>query len=247
MKRSFNSKYHILIMILFGMIVLQSVLMLYAIDDAKSLKQLSGDMQSIIIIFFFIIFIYMIVIYNYIPYRLNRALREIQGVIDEISDGNYSMEIDPTIYDNDSIIQNLVLALKKMLNIIVRFDLLKADKIFEHNQRIQQLMNLLPQKIIILSANGEAIYINDAFRKTFDSITENVNINELIFKDEYKSKLFSLIIDALRNGNNVYNAVVTSQETSESVSINASIVRNRKGVSSGAVFVLESQKHAAKA
>ncbi len=247
MKQSFKSKYHILILVLFGLIVLQSILLLYAIDQAKSLKQLSGDMQSIIILFIFIIFIYVIVIYNYIPFRLNRALKEIQNIIDEISDGNYSLDIDPTIYDGDSVIQNLVYAIKKMLNIIVRFDQLKAEKIFEHNQRIQQLINLLPQMVLILSSSTEVIYLNDSFRKRYINITENVNINELIIKDEFNNSVFACIVNSIREGNNIYDKIVKHSSSNDSMLINGTMIRNRKGNSSGAVFVLELKKDVPKA
>jgi hypothetical protein len=36
------------------------------------------------------------------------------------------------------------MALQKMLNILMRFDMVKADKIYEHHQRITQMINILP-------------------------------------------------------------------------------------------------------
>lgn len=239
MKHSFKSKYHVLIVILFAMVVIQSIILLYSLDQANSLRQLKTDMQSTIIIFMFIIFIYMIVIYNYIPFRLARALKEIRSLIDDISDGNYDLDIDPSIYDEDSMIRALVLSLKKMLTIIARFDQLKADKIYEHNQRIQLLLNLVPQMAIILSANADAIYINDTFREHFDTIAENVNLNEVIIKDDFISKVLSVMTDALRNGNNIYEAKVQDTESGRTMILNGSIVRTRKGTPGGAVFLMQ--------
>ncbi len=239
MKRSFRSKYHLLLLVLFVTIILQSVLMLITIDNAKSLNQLTNDMHSIIIIFMFIIFVYVIVIYNYIPFRVSKAIKEIQVIIDDISDGNYTLDIDQSLYDADGSIQNLVHALKKMLNIIVRFDQLKADKIFEHNQRIHQLINLLPEMILILSANAETIYINESFRKMYGGILENMSISELILKDEFDNSVFHVILESIRNGNNVYNHTVKNPKKKAEIVINGSIVRNRKGNSNGAVYLLK--------
>ncbi|MDZ4120971.1 MAG: hypothetical protein U1C33_01025, partial [Candidatus Cloacimonadaceae bacterium] len=229
MKRSFKTKYHVLIIILFVIVTFQSVILLFASEHATSLKQLTGDIQSIVIVFLFIIFIYLLVIFNYIPFRLNKLVKEFQSIVDEISDGNYSLQIDPSLYDGDGSVQNLVMAMTRMVNIIVRFDQLKAEKIFEHNQRITQLINLLPQMVIILSANGEVIYLNDSFRKSFPAIQDNMNLSEMIIKDEFHQKVFNLIIDALRNGSNVYEELVKDRANSAEFRINGSLVRNRKG------------------
>ena len=238
MKRSFKAKYHILIIILFAMVVLQSILMLYALDSASSLKELKADMQSIIIIFMFVIFIYMIVIYNYIPYRLSKALQEIRNLIAEISDGNYDIKIEENIYDEDETIQALVNSITKMLTIVSRFDLLKADKIFEHNQRIQQLLSLVPNMTIILSANADTIYLNERFRQYFDNISENINLNELIIRDEYRARILQSMTNAVREGNNVYKKLVSNASGTSQMQIDGKIVRNRKGDPAGAVFIL---------
>ncbi len=247
MKKSFRTKYHIMLMILFAMIILQSVLLLISADNANSLNSLRGSIQSIIIVFMFVMFIYVIVMYNYIPFRVDKALKDIQGLINEISDGNYTLDIDSTMYDSDKSIAEMVSSLKKMLNIIVRFDQLKADKIYEHNQRIQQLINLLPEMVVILSANAETIYLNQSFRQRFRGINENLSLNEIIISDEFENQIFNSLLDALRYGNNIYNEVITDPKTASRITVNGSIVRNRNGNSSGAVFVLKPEIHESEA
>ena len=70
-------------------------------------------------------------------------------------------------------------------------------------------------------------------------ISETVNLNELIWKDDYHARIFSVIIDALRYGNNLYNVIVEDVVYLHRARINGSIIRNRKGLSTGAVFVLD--------
>ena len=239
MKRSFKTRYHIMIAILFGIIVLQTLALLFSVARAQDLTTLANDIHSIVIIFVFIIFVYIVILYNYIPYRLHKAILEVEKLIEEISTGNYQIDIDSSIYDQDKDFQELIYALDKMLGIIIRFDQAKADKIFEHHQRIQLLINLLPQSILITGANGDVVYCNEPLRKRFPMISETVNLNELIWKNDYHNRIFSVILDSLRYGNNIYDIIVEDVVYLGKVKINGSIVRNRKGLSTGAVYVLE--------
>jgi hypothetical protein len=70
-------------------------------------------------------------------------------------------------------------------------------------------------------------------------ISETVNLNELIWKNDYHNRIFSVILDSLRYGNNIYDVIVEDVVYLDKVRINGSIVRNRKGLSTGAVYVLE--------
>ena len=239
MKRSFKTRYHIMIAILFGIIVLQTLTMLFSVDQAKDLTTLASEIHSIVIILVFIIFVYIVILYNYIPYRLHKAILEVEKLIEEISTGNYQIDIDSSIYDQDKDFQELIYALDKMLGIIARFDQAKADKIFEHHQRLQLLINLLPQSVLITGANGDVVYCNEPLRKRFPMISETVNLNELIWKNDYHNRIFSVILDSLRYGNNIYDVIVEDVVYLDKVRINGSIVRNRKGLSTGAVYVLE--------
>jgi signal transduction histidine kinase len=228
-----------MIAILFGIIVLQTLTMLFSVAQAKDLTTLASDIHSIVIIFVFIIFVYIVILYNYIPYRLHKAILEVEKLIEEISTGNYQIDIDSSIYDQDKDFQELIYALDKMLGIIARFDQAKADKIFEHHQRLQLLINLLPQSVLITGANGDVVYCNEPLRKRFPMISETVNLNELIWKNDYHNRIFSVILDSLRYGNNIYDVIVEDVVYLDKVRINGSIVRNRKGLSTGAVYVLE--------
>jgi signal transduction histidine kinase len=94
MKQSFKSRFHLLVIILFAIIAVEALLLLFSISSAQQISDLATDMQSIIIIFVFAIFVYLIVLYNYIPYRVHKALREVRAKIDEISNGNYYIDFD---------------------------------------------------------------------------------------------------------------------------------------------------------
>jgi len=242
MKQSFKSRFHLLVIILFAIIAVEALLLLFSISSAQQISDLATDMQSIIIIFVFAIFVYLIVLYNYIPYRVHKALREVRAKIDEISNGNYYIDFDSSLYDQDEDVQSLILALQKMLGIIIRFDQAKADKIFEHHQRINQLIGLLPQSVIITGINGDVIYCNENFRKLYPTISEMSNLNELIFKENFNRQLFDTLLNSLRYGNNLADVVIQDENSVRIVKIDGSIIRNRKGVGTGAVFTLDFTK-----
>ncbi|NLN36160.1 MAG: hypothetical protein GX157_09265 [Candidatus Cloacimonetes bacterium] len=239
MKRSIKHRYHLLIGILFALIVLQFIAVLFTIAQANNLYTLASDIQSIMIVFLFGTFIYVVVIYNYLPFRLRRAIKRVEDLIDEISNGNYQIDIDSSIYEHDSDFEELIYALQKMLEIIIRFDSAKADKIYEHHQHINQLINLLPQVVMIVNINGDLVYINDVFRKRFPNISEVGNLNEVIVKDDFDNKIFSHIAESLRYGNNIYDDKVEPEGSAKSALIKGSIIRNRKGGASGGVYTVE--------
>lgn len=243
MKRSLKSKYHFFIGIMFILMVLQSASLLIAVSQAKNLMGLASDIQSIVIIFLFGGFVYFVFLYNYIPFKLHKAINEVEKLVEQISNGNYQIDIDSSIYDQDKDIQQLIFALEKMLGIVSRFDQVKADKIFEHHQRIQLLINLVAHTVLITGANGDVVYCNEPFRKRFPLIAETMNLGEVIWKDDYHVRIFSVITNALRYGNNISNVVVENLVYLGRVSISGSIVRSCKGISTGAVFVMHFTEH----
>lgn len=239
MKRSMKQRYHLMLGILLGLIVAQFLVILFTISQANNLYTLASDIQSILIFFLFVIFIYMVVMFNYLPYRLSRSINKVKALIDEISNGNYQIDIDSSLFEHDSDFEELLFSVQKMLDIIMRFDAAKADKIYEHHQRISQLINLLPELVMIATVNGDIVYINDVFRAKFPAISETTNLNEVIHKNDFYTQIFETITESLRFGNNVYDHKVDIEGSSQTALIKGSIIRNRKGTVSGGVYILE--------
>ncbi|HQQ67380.1 MAG TPA: hypothetical protein PLX77_00995 [Candidatus Cloacimonadota bacterium] len=238
-RQSFNKRYHAIISILFLIILVQFIVVLYTIGQARDIYSLASDIQSIMIIFLFGLFVYLVIIYNYLPFRLHRSVKKVQDLVEEISNGNYQLDIESSLLDQDRDFQDLILALQKMLDIIIRFDAVKSDKIYEHHQRISQLINLLPVTVAIANVNGDLVYLNDRFRERFPGVDEQSNINELLFKDRFYTEVFDELREALRFGNNIYDKVFEDESDGMRVLIKGSIIRNRKGNASGAVFTLD--------
>lgn len=225
-------------LLLLALVLLQTVLIFVTLNSASKLNDLVNDLQTILIIFLFVIFVFFIVIVYYLPFKLRKALSEVEALIDQISQGNYQIDIDFSTYDQDADSLRLILALDKMLKIIMRFDQVKADKIFEHHQRINQLINILAQGVLIVSTSGEVAYCNDRLRGIYPIINESSNINEFILNNIFDSRLFNTISVVLRQGKNLYNETVKGDSADKAAILNGSIIRNRKGFATGAVFVI---------
>jgi signal transduction histidine kinase len=238
MKRSINSMYHLVITILLALVLFESLLLLIISTRAKDLMSLANDLQTAIIVFVFVIFAYAIVIYNYIPLRIKKSLKLVDKTISEISHGNYDMDIDTESFAEDKEVQSLLLGIKTMLRSVQGFDQAKELKIHEHDQRLKQLINLLSQGALIALSNGDVSYCNDALRRKYPILNEVRNINDLNLKADFDRKIFDKISDALRFGDNIYDAKIPDIDYKQQALINGSVVRNIKGDPIGGVFIL---------
>ncbi|HPV14605.1 MAG TPA: hypothetical protein PL126_03025 [Candidatus Cloacimonadota bacterium] len=239
MKKSFKRRFQLSMLLMLALVILQTVLVFIILNSSNKLNELVNDLQTILIIFLFIIFVIFIVMLYYLPHKLRKSLKEVEDLIEQISQGDYKIDIDFTTYDQDADSLRLILALDRMLKIIMRFDQVKADKIFEHHQRINQLINILPQGVMIISTSGEVAYCNDRLRVMYPILNEVSNINEFILNDVFDSRLFNSISLALRHGKNLYNEKVRGDSPATKAILNGSIIRDRKGFATGAVFVID--------
>ncbi len=246
MKRSISKSYHTAIAVLMGLFLLETVVLLVIIARGGELKSLVNDLQTTVIISVLVIFIYTVVIYNLIPVMLKKSLGRAGKIVNEIAQGNYEVDIDAEIAVNadDKIMVQLLEGLKAMLRSIQGFDTAKENKIYEHDQRIKQLINLLSSGTLIALNNGDISYCNDVLRRRYPVLNEYKNIRDLKLKKEFDQRIFKKISDSLRFGDNLYDNRIPDTNYEQQVLLNGSIVRNTKGESIGGVYTLAFTEHA---
>ncbi len=246
MKKSLIRRYHQALAILLGLVLLETVFMLVILGRGSNLAALVNDLQTILIVSVLVIFTYTMVIYNLIPVMLKRSLGNTGQIINEIAHGNYEIDIDGEIAATagDKDMESLLEGLKSMLRSIHGFDQAKENKIYEHDQRIKQLINLLPLGILIALNNGDVSYCNDALRRRYPMLNESKNIRELNLKNEFDQRIFHKIFDSLRLGDNLYDNKLPDTNYTQEALLNGSIVRNTKGDSIGGVYTLAITEHA---
>lgn len=238
MKKSLKKRYQILLLIFFAIFIIESALILVTVLSNSTTARLKADLQSIVIMFVFVQFIYFVVLFYYIPYQYERATREIYHILQEISEGKYQIDLEAKTYNQSEEITNLIKAIQRMMNIIIKFDSLKADKIYEHHQRLQMLINMIPQGCLIMSIIGEIVYINDFVKKNFPALSDNLNILETLLPDYVEDELKPLMMESLKSGNNLQNKKLTISAQDTAYLINSSVIKNRKGQTMGAIFII---------
>lgn len=238
MKKSLKTKYQVLLIIFFAIFILESALILMTVLSPIRLLQLKTDIQSIVILFLLLQFVYFVVLFYYVPYQYDYALKEIYKMMNEISEGKYQIDIDLKTHKQGEEIQNLMYGLYKMMNIIIRFDNLKTEKIYEHHQRLQMLINMIPQGCLVITIIGEIVYCNDFIKENFPVLHENLNILETLLPEYMEDELKPIMIDSIKTGNNMHEKLVDVASLNSKYVISNSIVRNRRGQSIGAIFII---------
>jgi len=239
MKRTLRLKYQILLLIFLAIIILETVLVFSALIITKNPILLKSKVQFILILFFLIQFVYFIVLFYFIPHQYERALKEIQNIIKEISEGKMQIDYELVTHNQDLETVNLISAMERMMNIIIRFDNLKTDKIFEHHQRLQALVNLIQEGCLIITIIGEIVYLNDFVTRNFPALSENLNIIETLLPDYLEDALKPRIIVSLKNSENIHDDIIEISQLNSKFKVNSSIIRNRKGQTAGAVFTID--------
>lgn len=185
------------------------------------------------------------VVYNLIPSNIKKFNKNVVKLINEIAHGKYNVDIDKAIEDYSFDPDKLALlnSLKNMLRSINGFDQAKEWKIYEQDQRIKQLINLIPQGVLIALSNGDISYYNNSLRQRYPSLSEIQNINDMSFKSDFDRKIFQKIVDALRYGDNIYECKIPDQDYKRLAIIKGSMVRNLRGEPTGGVFLLSFEEH----
>lgn len=238
MKKSLKNRYQILLFVFLIVIVLESAFILMTVFNAFNLSQLKADIQSIVILFMLLEFIYFIVLFYYVPFQYEQALKEVYQLVQEISEGKYQIDLEQKTHNQAVEIKNMMVAIQRMMNIIIKFDSLKGDKIYEHHQRIQMLINMIPQGCLIITIIGEIVYINDFVKDQFPALTENLNILETLLPEYMEDELKPIMIESIKSGNNLHDKVLNIKSLESKFNLNSSIIRNRKGLPIGAIFII---------
>jgi signal transduction histidine kinase len=238
MKKSLKVKYQLLLIIFFSIFILESALVLMTAFSPIGLRQLKSDIQSLVILFMLVQFVYFVVLFYYVPYQYDHALKEIYQMMHEISEGKYQIDLDLKTHQQGEEIQQLMVGLHRMMNIIIRFDNLKTEKIYEHHQRLQQLISMIPEGCLVITIIGEIVYCNDFIKDKFPVLHENLNILETLLPEYMEDELKPIMIDSIKTGDNIREKTINIASLKETYKINSSIIRNRRGQSIGAIFII---------
>ncbi len=240
MKLSFTAKIKLIIILLFIISLIQGIIIFQLTANFTDTIQLKLDIQNTVYITLFLQFVLALILIFYIPIFLNKAFSGIHQILKEISKGTYSIDIDTKEYRNklDKEFYALILSIKKMLESILKFDLLKKDKIIEHHNRITALLNLTEDGFIIFDIKGNIVYLNDLVTEIFPSITEKVNMIDSKFPPEIENNIKKYIVNVLKNKTKSEAQQFFAPSLKKHIFLNSGMIRDNKGEAKGVVVAL---------
>ena len=240
MKLSFTAKIRLIIILLFIISLIQGIIIFQLTANFTDTIQLKLDIQNTVYIALFLQLVLVLILIFYIPIFLNKAFSGIHQVLKEISKGTYSIDIDLENYERklDKEFYAVISSIKRMLESILKFDLLKKEKIIEHHNRITALLNLTEDGFIILDIKGNIVYINDIITEIFPSISEKVNMIDSKFPPEIENNIRKYIVNVLKNRTKSDAQQFFVPTLKKHIFLNSAIIRDVRGEAKGVVIAL---------
>jgi len=238
MKSSFTGKIRIIIVFLFLIALVQGLIITQLLHHFQDIESLKMDIQNTVYITVFLQFVLSIILIFYIPVFLRNAFMEIHNILKDISQGVYQLEIDEETYEKtlDKEFFQLMLEIKRMLKSVVTFDKLKKDKIVEHHNRINALLNLTENGFMILDQNGNVVYLNDIIMSVFSSIDEKTNMLETNFPPDVENNIKKYVVQIFKAKTKLDPQQFFLPSLKRHIILNSAIVRGSDGEMTGIVI-----------
>ena len=119
-----------------------------------------------------------------------------------------------------------------------KFDLLKKEKIVEHHNRIQAILNLAEDGFLILDSKGAIVYINDLLLNVFPPFQEKKSIIDSNFNPEIENNIKKYAISVIKSGSKQPSQNNFFPSLKKHITLKSAVVRNSFGVVCGAVIAL---------
>jgi signal transduction histidine kinase len=238
MKSSFTGKIRIFLILLFLISMVQAGIILHLINNFNSIFDLKIDIQNTLFITVFIQFLIVIITIFYLPVFLHKAFSEIHNILKDISQGIYNIDIDLEYFKKttDKEFYSIIIAIKDMLRSVLNFDRLKKEKIVEHHNRIQALLNLTEDGFMALDMRGNIIYINDKVIESFPAINDRSNMIDTNFPPEIENNIKKYIVNILKSKTKQQPQQYFMPSMKRHLMLNSAIVRDSNGQPVGVVI-----------
>ncbi len=243
-----TKRIRILIMVFLSLFILQSVFLLITLVDnsTKIDSQEFEDFKNIVInlqlVFMFLFFFVSVIYFFFIPVFLRRSLRDTDHIINEISRGNYKIDINEYDYKkrNDPEIVKIIMSMQKMINVILSFDQAKKEKIIEHYSRLNSIMRILDSGIVILKLDGEISFVSDVASEHFPGLEQDINLISNGFSPEIENNIKKYAMIVLKSRSQQADQQFFFPSQKRHLNLKSSIVRNESGEAIGAVIAIQS-------
>ena len=243
-----TKRIRILITIFLALFILQSVFLLITVVDnstkisSPEFEEFKNILFNLQLVFFFLFFIISVIYFFFIPVFLRRSLKDTDHIINEISRGNYNIDINEYDYKkrNDPEIVKIIMAMQKMIKVILSFDHAKKEKIIEHYNRLTSIMRIVDSGIIVLKLDGEISFVSDTASEQFPGLESDINLISNGFSPEVENNIKKYAMTVLKSRSQQADQQFFFPSQKRHLTLKSSIVRNETGEAIGAVIGIQS-------
>lgn len=220
------------------LLAVQLVLVFISLDPSRDFSEVRSEVLTVMTIFFLLQFTITVLLIAQFPYYLKKYLGTIGDIMSEVSSGNYHVDVDIDEYGKlrDKEMVEVVSSFKKMMEIVLRFDNLKKEKIQEQRARLIALLNLTENGFIILNRKGDVVYVNYLIALYFPTIQENINIIDTHFRLEIDKHIQTYTTKAIKEKNKLMPKNFYMQTLGKHIYVKSEIVRDSNGDFDGMVI-----------
>jgi PAS domain S-box-containing protein len=244
MKLSYKGKIRTIVVILFLISIVQGTIIMQATSGLEGYDIIKQDIQNTIYISWFLQFLLSMILIFYLPIFLTKAFSEIQNKLKEISQGNYSIEMDLSSMQAtmDKELFAVLETIKEMLKSVKTFDLLKKEKILEHHHRIKAILSLSKEGFVIVDKKGNIVYVNDLVTEVFPQLEEKVNIVDNNFPPDVENNIKKYVLSILKSESKQEPLQFFNPQLKRHVSMSNAVIRDNNGKVIGSVIAFHNME-----
>lgn len=240
MRRSIRKSFRLFVLLLFFTTVLFIIIFNNVAGNKDDPALIINDLKTVFFVFLALVFLEVLIFWGAFPGIYRSAMNDILWIIKEMSRGNYSetIEFDAIRERTDPAPGHIIEALQRLYSVLSKFDERKTAKIIEHHNRIQCLMKLSADGILIVNMDGYIRYVNDSLVNLFSSIKPDVNLLNAQYEKEAANSVikFTATVIRTRTWREPENFYIPSLK--RHIHVKSCLVRDDASVAIGAVVLV---------
>jgi nitrogen fixation/metabolism regulation signal transduction histidine kinase len=231
---SFQTKLRMIIVMVFILIILQSIYVIYTIQASRLTSLEKDQIITFQIIFLFLEMILGLTIFFYIPVLLKKSFKPIEHLFDALKHG----KLEITLPENQTKgpISRLMYSANAMIDNLKLFDQAKTNKILEYRKRLELVMKNMDDAALIINDKFEIILINEHAKKLFKIISIDDYPSLLDF--HFEGEILKFFKEALSQKILLPERKVYYPKIKKHITFRNGVIHGSSGEVKGMVFVI---------
>ncbi|MEA2104994.1 MAG: hypothetical protein U9P79_10210 [Candidatus Cloacimonadota bacterium] len=231
---SFQAKLRTIIVIIFLLIILQSIYVIYTANGSKLTSLEKDQIITFQIIFLFIEMILGLTIFFYIPVLLKKSFKPMENLFDALKHGKLEITIPENLKKGP--IASLTHSANLMIDNLKLFDQAKTNKILEYRKRLEIVLKNMDDAALIINDKFEIVLVNNHAKKIL-GIISNENYPSLM-DFHFEGEILKYFKEALSRKMMLPERKVYYPKIKKHISFRNGVIHGSNGKVIGMVFVI---------